>query len=185
MSVRKKILLGIGSLLLVVLGYIGYVMLTTSSLSPLAVEAYQAHGISMEIEYCRPYKKERLLFGSAAEDALQPYGQYWRLGANMATKLTLDTDIIFGGELLTKGSYSLYSFPNEDHWVIGINSESDRPGGSPPDFSKDVARIKVPVIQDVTSLEQFTIIMQEEGGNTVLVMQWDKTQVRIPIESIG
>ena len=103
----------------------------------------------------------------------------------MATKLTLDTDIIFGGELLAKGSYSLYSFPNEDHWVIGINSESDRPGGSPPDFSKDVARIKVPVIQDVTSLEQFTIIMQEEGGNMVLVIQWDKTQVRIPVESIG
>jgi len=160
-------------------------MLTTSSLSPLAVEAYQVNGISMEIEYCRPYKKGRLLFGSAEDDALQPYGQYWRLGANKATKLTLDTDIEFGGELLTKGSYSLYAFPNEDHWVIGVNSESDRSGGSPPDFSRDIARIKVPVIQEVTSLEQFTIHMEEEGGNTVLVMQWDKTQVRIPVKSIG
>lgn len=185
MSVRKKIFLGIGSLLLIVAGYIGYIMLTTSSLSPFAVESYQANGISMEIEYCRPYKKERLLFGPAEDDALQPYGQYWRLGANKATKLTLDTDIKFGGELLTKGSYSLYAFPNEDHWVVGINSESDRSGGSPPDFSRDIARIKIPVIQDVTSLEQFTIIMQEEGGNAVLVMQWDKTQVRIPVKSIG
>lgn len=185
MSVRKKIFLGIGSLLLIVVVYIGFTMLTTTSLSPFAVETYQGNDISMKIEYCRPYKKERLLFGSAEDDALQPHGQYWRLGANKATKLTLDTDIKFGGELLTKGSYSLYAFPNEDHWVIGINTESDRSGGSPPDFSKDVARIKVPVIHDVTSLEQFTISMQEEGGHMVLVMQWDKTQVHIPVESIG
>lgn len=182
MSLTKKIVIGIGVMLLVIVGYVSYIMLTTQSHSPSAVEAYEQNGISLQIEYCRPFKKERLIFGTMEDGALLPYGKYWRLGANDATKLTLDTSVDFGGQLLAKGSYSLYSFPEADHWVIGINSEADRWGASPPDFSLDVGRIKIPVIQVSTSQEQFTISVQEGGQEAEMVMQWDQTQVRIPIK---
>jgi len=183
MSLGKKIIIGIGVMLIVLVGYVSYIMLSTRSHSPLAVEVHEQDGISLQIEYCRPFKKERLIFGSMENGAILPYGKYWRLGANDATKLILDTSVDFGGQLLAKGSYSLYAFPEEKHWVIGVNSEADRSGASPPDFSKDVGRIKVPVVQDPNGQEQFTISVEENGSEALVVMQWDQTQVRIPVKT--
>ena len=183
MSLRKKIFLGVGAILLVIVGYIGYIMFTTRSPSPAEEVTYEQEGLSFQIDYCKPYKKDRLIFGTIEEGALLPFGKYWRLGANDATKLTLETDIDFGGQELPKGSYSLYAFPEADYWVIGINSEADRRGGSPPDFSQDLGRIKVPVIEDSKPMEQFTISVEESGSEVFVVMQWDRTQVRVPISA--
>ena len=181
MSLTKKIVLAIGILLLVVVAYVSYVMVTASAKSPAAVENYHQPGISMKIEYCRPYKRERLIFGTAEEGALQPFGKYWRLGANDATKLTLDTDVIFGDQPLDKGSYSLYAFPGKDHWVIGINSEADRSGSNPPDFSKDIGRVKVPVTTTTESQDQFKISISQSGSEAIVSMHWDTTLVKIPV----
>jgi hypothetical protein len=183
MSLTKKIVIAIGVLLLVVVGYSSYVLLSTRSLSPKAVEKFEQGNFAIEIEYCRPFKKERLIFGTAEEGALLPYGQYWRLGANDATKLTLGSSIDFGGQPLKAGSYSLYAFPDADHWVIGINTEADRSGSAPPDFSKDVGRIKIPVSNTDESLEQFTISVKAAGEQAVVVMHWDQAKIEIPVKS--
>jgi len=184
MSLAKKLLFGGGAVILIVIGYVAYVMTSTKSHSPAAIEAFELNGMSLEIKYCRPFKKERLIFGSVEDGALLPHGKYWRLGANEATKLTINKDIQFGDEVLEKGSYSVYAFPEADHWVIGVNSEADRWGATPPDFSKDIIRIKVPVITVSDSQEQFGISLKEEGGNPAMIMQWDQTQVRVPIKPV-
>ncbi len=183
MSLKKKIFVGVGAVLLVIIGYISYILLTTRSLSPAEEVTYQEQGL--RINYGRPSKKGRLIFGTMAEGALLPFGKYWRLGANEATRLTLETDMDFGGQLLSKGSYSLYAFPEADYWVIGINTEADRWGASPPDFSKDLGRIKVQVIEKSQPMEQFTINIEESGSEVFVVMQWDVTQIRVPIKAVG
>jgi hypothetical protein len=185
MSLTRKIVLAAGVLVLAITGYVSYTMLTASSLSPAAEVAHEQEGISIKIEYCRPSKRDRLIFGTPDEGALQPYGNYWRLGANDATKLTLGSDVKFGGQPLKKGSYSLYAFPDEDHWVIGINTEADRSGSEPPDFSKDVGRIKIPVIETSESQEQFTISISESGSNALVNIHWDRTSVEIPVEKVN
>ena len=182
MSSRRKIVAAIVVLLLAFAGYTGYRILLGRSLSPAAVVAHEQAGISLKIEYCRPYKRGRLIFGTADDGALLPYGKYWRLGANDATRLTLETDVNFGGQPLKKGSYSLYAFPEEDHWVIGINSEADRSGSTPPDFSKDVGRIKIQVTQTAESQEQFTISISESGPQALIKMFWDRTSIEIPVK---
>lgn len=185
MNLTRKIVMAVAVMLLVVVGYVSYMMFfSTRSHSPFAVESHEQENLSMQIEYCRPYKKERLIFGTMEEEALLPYGKYWRLGANEATKLILDNDVNFGGQPLAKGSYSLYAFPEPNHWVIGINTEADRSGASPPDFGKDVGRIKIPVVQDPVSLEQFTIDIEDEGSGAVVTMQWDRTQIKIPVKPV-
>lgn len=181
MSLRKKIYLALAVLVLVVVGYFVYVVLTTKSHSPAAVAEYAQNGMDLRIDYCQPYKKERVIFGSREDGALLPNGKYWRLGANEATKLTLGSAVDFGGQNLPAGSYSLYAFPDTDHWVIGINSKADRWGARPPDFANDVGRIKVPVENTEQSLEQFTINVEPRGTEAVIVMQWDKTKVEVPI----
>ena len=183
MSTRRIVFITLAALVLAVVAFFAYIMLTTRSHSPAAVAQYQQNDMDLQIDYCRPYKKGRVIFGTSADDALLPHGQYWRLGANEATKLTLNTPVSFGGQSLAAGSYSLYAFPNEDNWVIGINSEADRWGAFEPDFSKDVGRVKVPVIQTDESLEQFTISIESRGQEAALIMHWDKTKVEVPLQA--
>lgn len=182
MSLTRKVVLAAGVLVIAIIGYVSYTMLTARSLSPPAKVTHEQDGISMSIEYCRPSKRDRLIFGAPDEGALQPYGKYWRLGANDATKLTLGSDVKFGGQPLKKGSYSLYAFPDEDYWVIGINTEADRSGSEPPDFSRDVGRIKIPVIETSESQEQFTITITQSGSKALVNMHWDRASIEIPVE---
>ncbi len=184
MSTRRIVLIVLGILILIVGGYILYIMMTTRSHSPADVAEYHGNGLDIRIEYCRPYKKGRLIFGEASEEALQPYGKYWRLGANEATKLTVGTPVTFGNQKLEAGSYALYAFPNQDHWVIGINSEADRWGARPPDFDKDVGRIKVPVNLQSDAREQFTITIESDPAGATIKMGWDQHQVEVPVKVI-
>jgi len=183
MSIRKKVFLALAALVVVGLGFVGYIMLTTRSHSPAAEVSYSENGMDLRINYCQPFKKERLIFGNAEQDALLPYGAYWRLGANEATKLTLNSRVNFGGQNLDPGAYALYAFPHEDHWVVGINNKADRWGATPPNFGNDVGRVKAAVIETNESLEQFTISIESRGSQAVVIMQWDQTRVEIPVQS--
>ena len=60
------------------------------------------------IDYSRPALKGRKMFGDQV-----PYGKVWRTGANMATKLTLDTDMTINGKTVPAGSYALLTIPGE------------------------------------------------------------------------
>ena len=61
------------------------------------------------LDYGQPHARGREIFGG-----LVPYGEIWRLGANMATHMTLDLDVRLGGLEIPRGSYTLYLNPRED-----------------------------------------------------------------------
>lgn len=61
------------------------------------------------LDYGQPHARGREIFGG-----LVPYGEIWRLGANMATHLTLDLNVRLGELELPRGSYTLYLIPRED-----------------------------------------------------------------------
>jgi len=183
MSAKRIILLSIAGVLLIFIAYIAYVLLTTKSHSPAATASYDNNGVSIKVDYCRPYKKGRLVFGSAEEGALQPYGTYWRMGANEATKLTLDTPVKFAGNEVPAGEYSIYAFPGKSEWEIGIHPEWDRWGAFEPDYSNELLRFSVPARNDMIETEQFTISFEgDETEGTNMVLRWDKTLVAIPVE---
>ena len=77
---KQKIIIG------VTIVYYGYGLATTKSHSPAAKASYLNNGLNITINYYQPFKKGRVIFGKASEKALQPYGKYWRVGANEATK---------------------------------------------------------------------------------------------------
>ena len=178
---RKQILIGIGIALLIFLGYTLYQYLNPAS--PPDTVTYEKNGLSIEVDYSRPYKKDRLIFGPESEGALQPYGQYWRTGANAATTITFNQDVVFGGETVPAGSYSLYTIPGEGNWTIALNSEYDRQGASPPDEANDVVRLTVPSETFDEVQEQFLIDFEEQGPTTFLVLRWDQIKVSIPIRA--
>ncbi|MFT6849970.1 MAG: hypothetical protein ACJATA_000776 [Sphingobacteriales bacterium] len=177
----KKILLGLLILVLILAGWLAYTFLTTKNHSPVAVASYSDSTLSIKVDYCQPFKKGRLIFGTEENEALQPYGSYWRIGANEATQITFSSDIIFCGEPLEAGAYWLYAFPGEEFWEIGLNSELGKWGAFPPEPENDVLRVKVKSEQLTPISEQLTIDFRNKGKMIYLQIKWDNVMVPIPI----
>ncbi len=148
----------------------------TKKNSPQDTVEYTKDDLTIRMVYCQPYKKGRVIFGSASDKALQPYGQYWRLGANEATTIEFNQDLSFGGKKIIKGVYSIYAVPAKDTWKFGFNKDSNRWGASEPDYDKDVLIIDAPINYSNETLEQFTISI----NNSEIIFKWDTSVVKLP-----
>ncbi len=176
----KKVLIGIGILAVVLVGLLTYVNNRNRTLSPSGSSALSNSSLSVSITYSRPSVRERLIFGTEDEGALQPYGIYWRLGANEATEITFNQDVIFAGEAISKGTYTLYAIPDENAFVIGVNSSLDRWGYSEPDYAEDVVRVTIPV-EKSGHTEQFTMDLENSTAGIDLLILWSDVKLIVPI----
>jgi acyl-coenzyme A thioesterase PaaI-like protein len=185
----KRILIAAGIVLIAAIAYVLYVAATTKNHSPNATATYEGSTLSIAVDYCRPYKKGRLIFGTEEEGALQPYGKKWRTGANEATEIEFSESVMIAGIPVKKGRYSIYSIPGKTQWTIAFNSNLDYWGISPFydvfDESKDVTRIAAPALTSMETVEQFTIEFEEiMDNNAVMLLKWDQTEVTIPISKL-
>ena len=81
--------------------------------SPPADVSATIGGSKIAVEYYAPSMHGRKIMG-----ALVPYGQVWCTGANWATKITTDANLEIGGLKVPKGSYSIWTVPNEKEWTL-------------------------------------------------------------------
>ena len=101
------------TILLILTSFTSYSQLKTPSAST-ASEIEQVVGLTeIEIDYNRPSKKGRNIFGN-----LVPYGKIWRTGANSGTEISFSTDVTINGQNIKEGTYSIFSIPNKDSWKI-------------------------------------------------------------------
>jgi hypothetical protein len=178
----KKILLGTGVLLLVLLLLFLYANNRNRTLSPPGKVELDVDQLHIEISYSRPSVRDRLIFGSDSDGALQPYGNYWRLGANEATEITVNQDVTFNGKALKAGTYRLYAIPGPQTFKIGVNTELGKWGAWEPDYSKDLFVTEVPVSQPDAPIEQFTARIENGAENGAIVyFEWSNVQLSIPI----
>lgn len=126
------------------------------------------------VTYGRPYKKGRVIFGE-----LEKYGNVWRVGADEATQITFNQDTKFGGQNVSKGTYTLFAIPQENEWTIILNSVLGQWGafGYEKVKDKDVLKVKVPVKKLSNVVEQLTV----SADKSALSIAWDQTQVSIPM----
>jgi len=176
----KKILIGVGLLLVVFVGFIVYSNLFPKS--PPTTKAFSENGLDINVAFGQPSKRGRLIFGEEKDGALQPYGKYWRLGANAATEITFNKDINFAGKAVKAGSYRIYAVPGANSFQVSLNSELGVfLGVMEPDYTKDVLKVDVPVVQSPTETEQFTINFASDSTGVNMDFVWDKIIVRVPI----
>ena len=97
----------------------------------------------VKVVYGRPSKNNESVFGSQI-----PYGEIWRTGSNEATEVIFYKDVKFGNKLVKAGTYVLHTITGEKEWTIILNSNTDTWGAFFYDESKDVARIKVPMLSN-------------------------------------
>ena len=172
-----KIIIGVLLSLVILTGSFLTYNLFINPKSPKDLVEFKTYEKEISVQYYQPYKNERLIFGELDNGALVPYGYYWRLGANLTTKITTNQDLNLAGRSLPKGTYGLYAYPYAENWVVIVHEKTGRISFSEPDSKGILMKINLPVQKLDKSLEQFTIDFVESS----LRMRWDKTKVVIPI----
>ena len=137
----------------------------------------QDFGISsIELIYSRPAMRGRKIFGD-----LVPYGKVWRTGANSATRLKFNDDVMIGGQPLKAGEYAVYTVPGESEWEIIINKGSAN-WGTVYKQEDDLLRVKVKPTKLNDMVESFTMQFDNVKATSAdLKIMWEKTAVAVPI----
>jgi hypothetical protein len=172
---KKYILITAGIFVLLIAGFFG-MRAYTKGASPESTAIYEKSGLQIQVNYSRPSKKGRVIFGT-----LEPYGKVWRTGANEATQISVNKPVSFGGKPLKAGTYSLFTIPNKEMWTVILNSDLGQWGAFTYDDSKDVLRVQVPVITTNEVIEMFTIDFAEGNNMVNMQLMWDQTKVSVPI----
>ena len=181
---KKKIYIGLGVLLVAIVAFVLYGALVVAKKSPIKTAEFSDKGLDIKVVYCQPYKKGRLIFGEEKDGALQPYGKYWRLGANAATEITFSKNVNFAGKPVSAGSYRMYAVPGPTSFQVSLNSELGVYFAvREPNYSLDVLKVDVPVTAAPAEMEQFTISFASDSTGVNMNCLWDKIQFTVPIKA--
>jgi hypothetical protein len=135
-----------------------------------------ADGKSVKTDYSSPRMKGRKIFGG-----LVPFGEVWRAGANEATTLVTDTNLNIGGKDVPAGSYTIFTLPNADKWVLIISKKTGEWGIPYPGEGEDFTRVDMKVSSLSAPMENFTISFDQTGSTCAMHMDWEKTRASVDI----
>jgi hypothetical protein len=129
----------------------------------------------ISVNYSRPSMRGREIMGE-----LVPWNKVWRTGANQATTLTTNFDMVICDVPLVKGKYSLWTLPSPGGWKMILNKETGQ-WGTDYDPGQDYARFDVVVSELPAAIETLTVALEPTGpasGN--LRLMWEKTMITAP-----
>jgi hypothetical protein len=146
--------------------------------SPKATAAGKIGAANVTITYSSPSVKGRKIWGG-----LVPYDKVWRAGANEATIIATDKDLVVEGKKLPAGKYSLYALPGEKEWQIIINSETgqwgiEHSGETTRKPEKDVLVVKVKPRKSAAMQEAMVYKINNNG----IVLAWENLEVPVSIK---
>ena len=137
----------------------------------------------VKIKYGAPSLRGRKILG-----AIEPYGKPWRAGANAATTIITDKDLVIGGKTLAAGKYTIYMVPGEKKWKVNINSATGQWGiakdtkdprgySATDDPSKDVATVTVKP-KKAGPTERLTYTINSKG----FTLMWEDLEIDVPVK---
>jgi DUF2911 family protein len=130
----------------------------------------------ISVEYGSPSVRGRKIIGD-----LVPYNNVWIMGANRATTLKTEADLMIGGMLIPKGQYTLFSFPTEKGWTLIINKQATRScvSYSSDDEKLELGRAKMALTHLESPVEQLTISLINNNAGITMRLEWENTQVSV------
>lgn len=115
-----------------------------------------AQPAKIRIDYGQPHLRGRAIL----TDSLVPYDKPWRTGANEATTLTTDVDLVIGGAAVPKGTYVIRTLPTRTGWKLHVqrNAAASPMGAAMAhNPANDVARIDLRTTTLPSPLESFSM----------------------------
>lgn len=150
--------------------------------SPLDSVSFAVGSSEVRVCYGRPSLRGRKMVGGEGV----PYAKIWRTGANEPTMIHTTGPIAVAGIRISAGSYSLYTVPGPKEWDVIVN-RSITQWGEESNYTdavkaQEVGRAKVKSEGLSAPVETFTIRPERTSGDAqALVLEWEKTRVRIPV----
>jgi hypothetical protein len=145
-------------------------------LSPPARTEATLAGNKVTIDYSAPSRRDRAIIGG-----LVPFDRVWRTGANAATTLTTEGDLMIGTVHVPAGTYTLYTIPGKKEWTLIINKQTGQ-WGTKYDQAQDLGRTKMTVTWPKATTETFAIGLAPSGGRKAnLTLTWENTQASVPV----
>lgn len=179
---KKKILIGVVVVIAILAIGMAYLNNRNRTLSPPGTAELTNGDLSVSLTYSRPSVRGRVIFGTKEENALQPYGVYWRLGANESTEVTFNKDVSFNGNPLKAGTYRVYAVPGASEFEIIVNTELGKWGAFEPDHTLDILKTKIPVVRASTPVEQHTITLSPAEGGINMNVEWADVKLVVPVK---
>jgi hypothetical protein len=133
---------------------------------------------NVAIVYGRPVARGRTLFG-----ALVPWDSVWHPGADSATRISFDHDVLVEGKPVKAGEYSLWLIPREKSaWTLIFSRAAHTFHKPYPGADKDYLRLDVAPELGLSHMESlayyFPTVVRDEA---ILRMQWGSTAVPMHI----
>jgi len=167
-------------ILFVMLATVAQAQIQTPAASPLSKVEQKIGLTDVTLEYSRPSKKGRTIYGD-----LVPYDAVWRTGANSATKITFSEDVVFGGANVTKGSYALLSKPGQKTWSFMLYPHNSTNFGSYLESGVTPITITADAIMMPTGINVETLMMGFDNlslSSGDLFVLWDNVYVPVSIK---
>ena len=151
-------------------------------LSPYDSTSARVGAARVTVRYSRPRSRGRAVFGN-----LVPYGQVWRTGANAATVLETDRDLLIGATPVPAGRYTLFTIPSPGGTTLVVSRETERNGeplaGTDYDPKQDLARIAMKTTTISRPVDQLTIgLVPTRAGSATLHVVWERREMTVPVK---
>jgi Protein of unknown function (DUF2911) len=141
---------------------------------PAQAQCKFSDGKTITVDYSSPRAKGRKIMGG-----LVPYGEVWRTGANEATTFVTGADLTVAGKDVPAGSYTIFTVPAADKWMLIINKHTGEWGIPYTYESEDLARAPMSISATSGPIENFTISFDQSGGGCTLQLTWENTQASV------
>ena len=160
--------------------YLNYSQIKTPRVSPASAIEQMVGLTEIEVEYSRPSKRGRDIFGNVV-----PFGKIWRTGADNCTTISFSTDVLINSQTIKSGKYSIFSIPNKENWEVMLYSDTDL-WGVPKDFDKNKVVFKSSFKLNKSGInsihETFTISFDNITNNDAnMTFSWDDVSVSVNI----
>lgn len=108
----------------------------------------------------------------------------WRTGANEATTITFDKDLVIEGQPLKAGTYALFTIPTENEWTVIFNKTAKQWGAFKYEEAQDALRVKVKPVTTSELTERLKFDVTPKGKNAgSIILQWENVQVPVAVKT--
>ena len=135
----------------------------------LAGAAGLAGPSEIRIDYGQPHARGRRVFGNVI-----PWDSVWRTGANLATTLTTDVDLVLGDARVPRGTYTLFTIPSRRGSKLIVSRQTGQ-WGTDYDPAHDLVRIDMQartLPEPVESLTIYLVPSNDRSPRGVLKIVW-------------
>lgn len=140
--------------------------------SPHVQVDWMVDDASISITYGRPYLRERVV-GESVEPMAS---MVWRLGADEATTLVTDKDLMIRDAHIPAGEYTLWAAHMGDEFHLIVNSQTGQ-WGTQYDASHDVAHVAMDVEDLDPPADQLTLSVTSDAFS----FEWGQMAASVPI----